>query len=391
MLMEQYARETGLGEPKVHWATFAGGNVMNDALLSGTLHFASGGIGPLITLWARTRGNPLDVRGVVAMNAMPLYLNCRNPQVKTIKDLTEKDKIALPVAKISIQAVTLQMAAEQVFGEGQHGKLDALTVSMSHPDGMAGLLSGQGEVTCHFTSPPFQYQELEQSGIHTVLNSFEVLGGPATFNDVWTTSTFRAANPKTYAAFVKAFEEATAILNRDKKAAAELYLKMTQGKDPVERAGFLAVSPTLRMVGRNYGLAGPRYVLHILIPAAFPSILTGMKIGWAFACVHSSRQRWCLASRRAPAALAGLFMSTRRSWILPACLPGCSRLSSSVWGWITVFSAPLNDAPSASGACRVSGLTPSPPSASRLGATRDAQAPKTYPDTGRSRRHSARV
>jgi len=48
-------------------------------------------------------------------------------------------------------------------------------------------------------------------------------------------------------------------------------------------AGFLSVSPTLRMVGRNYGLTGLRYVASILIPAAFPSILTGLKIGWAFA------------------------------------------------------------------------------------------------------------
>lgn len=48
-------------------------------------------------------------------------------------------------------------------------------------------------------------------------------------------------------------------------------------------SGFQGVSQTLRMVGRNYGLTGPRYVLNILVPAAFPSILTGMKIGWAFA------------------------------------------------------------------------------------------------------------
>jgi sulfonate transport system permease protein len=48
-------------------------------------------------------------------------------------------------------------------------------------------------------------------------------------------------------------------------------------------AGFRSVSQTLRMVGRNYGLSGPRYVVHILVPAAFPSILTGLKIGWAFA------------------------------------------------------------------------------------------------------------
>lgn len=48
-------------------------------------------------------------------------------------------------------------------------------------------------------------------------------------------------------------------------------------------SGFMSVSPTLRMVGRNYGLRGPRYVVKILIPAAFPSTLAGLKIGWAFA------------------------------------------------------------------------------------------------------------
>jgi len=48
-------------------------------------------------------------------------------------------------------------------------------------------------------------------------------------------------------------------------------------------SGFRSVSNTLRMVGRNYRLKGPRYIAKILIPAAFPSIVTGLKIGWAFA------------------------------------------------------------------------------------------------------------
>lgn len=48
-------------------------------------------------------------------------------------------------------------------------------------------------------------------------------------------------------------------------------------------AGFAAVSPTLRMVGHNYGLRGPAHALRILVPAAFPSILSGLKVGWAFA------------------------------------------------------------------------------------------------------------
>ena len=48
-------------------------------------------------------------------------------------------------------------------------------------------------------------------------------------------------------------------------------------------AGFTSVSETLRMAGRNYGLTGVRYVVTLLIPAAFPAILTGLKVGWAFA------------------------------------------------------------------------------------------------------------
>jgi NitT/TauT family transport system substrate-binding protein len=232
-LVEKYAKEAGINDLKVSWSKFAGGNVMNDALLSDSLHFASGGVAPMITLWAKTRGN-YDVKAVSALNSMPLYLNTRNPNVKTIKDFTEKDKIALPAVKVSIQAVTLQMAAEQAFGAGQQNKLDKLTVTMSHPDGQAALISGNSEVDAHFTSPPFQYQELDKPGIHKVLDSYQVLGGPASFNLVWTTTKFRNENPKVYAAFTKALDEATAMINKDKKWAAEAYLRISKDKDSLD-------------------------------------------------------------------------------------------------------------------------------------------------------------
>ena len=48
-------------------------------------------------------------------------------------------------------------------------------------------------------------------------------------------------------------------------------------------SGFKSISPTLRMVGQNYGLSSAGYISKILIPGAFPSILTGLKVGWAFA------------------------------------------------------------------------------------------------------------
>lgn len=242
-LIEKYAKASGI-DVTVGWAKFAGGNVMNDALLSNSLQFASGGVAPFVTLWAKTRGS-LDVKAVSAINSMPLYLNSRNPAVKTIKDFTENDKIALPAVKVSIQAVTLQMAAEKAFGEGQQNKLDPLTVTLSHPDAQAALLSGGSEISAHFSSPPFQYQQLKNPAIHNVLNSYDVLGGATTFNVVWTTSKFRTENPKLYDAFVKALDEATALINKDKKWAAESYLRMSKDKDSVQEITAMLNDPQI--------------------------------------------------------------------------------------------------------------------------------------------------
>jgi len=244
-LIEKAAAAAGVPNLKVTWAQFAGGNVMNDALLSDSLDFAAGGVGPFVTLWAKTRGN-YNVKAAAALNSMPLYLNSNNPKVKTIKDFTDNDKIALPAVKVSIQAVTLQMAAEQAFGPGQQNKLDHLTVSMSHPDAQIALMSGSSEITGHFTSPPFQFNELKKPGIHRVLNSYDVLGGPATFNVVWTSSKFHDNNPKVYAAFVKALDEAEAMVNNDRHAAAETYLRMTKDKSSVDDIVKMLEDPTMK-------------------------------------------------------------------------------------------------------------------------------------------------
>jgi NitT/TauT family transport system substrate-binding protein len=64
-LVEKHAKKAGLGDIKVTWARFGGGAPMNDALLSGNLDFATGGVGPLLTIWSKTKGG-LDVRGAAA-------------------------------------------------------------------------------------------------------------------------------------------------------------------------------------------------------------------------------------------------------------------------------------------------------------------------------------
>lgn len=89
-------------------------------------------------------------------------------------------------------------------------------------------------------------------------------------------------------------------------------------------AGFLGVSNTLRMVGRNYGLGGLRYVYMILVPAAFPSILTGLKVGWAFAWRTLIAAELVLAFRQDQVAWGGLSTKTRTCLTFLACLPACS-------------------------------------------------------------------
>jgi NitT/TauT family transport system substrate-binding protein len=228
-LLEAAAAKTGIAGLKVTWSQFGAGNAMNEALLSGNLDFASGGVGPLLTIWSKTKGRQ-DVRAAASLNSMPLYLNVIDANIKTLKDITEKDKIAMPVAKVSIQAVTLQMAAEQVFGPGQWAKLDPRTVSMAHPDAMAAMLSGKSEIAGHFGSPPFQSQELEDKRVHRLLNSYDVLGGPATFNVVWTSKKFHDDNPKVYSAFLAALEEAMSLIKAAPSHAASIYIDAEKSK-----------------------------------------------------------------------------------------------------------------------------------------------------------------
>lgn len=243
-LLEKHARVAGLGDLKVSWRKFSGTNVANDALLSGRLHFASGGVPGFATLWASTRGT-LDARAVGAMCSMPLYLNTRNPSLKTIEDLSGRDRIALPAVKLSAQSIVLQMAAEQAFGSGKQYRLDPLTVSMSHPDAMAAMLSGTSEVNSHFASPPYQYEELRRPGIHTILSSYEVLGGPSIFTLVYSTGKFRRENPRVFDAFVGAFEEAMELIGKDKRAAAEIYVRLSKENESAEAILAMLADPSI--------------------------------------------------------------------------------------------------------------------------------------------------
>jgi len=113
-------------------------------------------------------------------------------------------------------------------------RFDPLTVSMAHPDGMAALLSGHGEIGSHFTAVPYVQLELQKPGIRRLATATEILGAPNGHNFMVAPTKFYTANPKMYAAFLTAMQEATDIINHDKRAAAELYIRATKDKSGVD-------------------------------------------------------------------------------------------------------------------------------------------------------------
>ncbi len=241
-LIEKYAKAAGLGEIKVEWATFRSSDVMNDALISGNVDFVSLGIPGLLTIWDRSKGL-IDVKGVAGLNALPLVLMVRDDNIKTIGDFNEKHRIAVPAAKISLQAILLQMAAEQAFGVGNHTKLDPLTVTMAHPDATIAMITGNKDVTANYTTLPFLARQAKTPGIRRILSANDTMGGPFSFNVIAATSKFRTENPKLFKAFRDALEEATAFVNADKKGAAEIYIKSTKDKSSVEEIVALLNEP----------------------------------------------------------------------------------------------------------------------------------------------------
>jgi NitT/TauT family transport system substrate-binding protein len=241
-LLQKHAASMGMPSLPARYVTLAGGAAMNDALLSGSVQFVAGGVPPLVLLWSKTHGTGMAVKGVAAMNAMPLLMNTNTPRIQSVRDFADRDKIALPAVKVSVQAMFLQMAAEKELGEARRNDLDRLTVTLSHPDGMAALLSGQ-EVSAHFTAAPIQELELRKPNIRTVLNTFDVLGGPSTFNVVWAASAFVESNPIVHAAFTAALEEAVAAIMGDPRAAAEDYARIARDGSDVGLIASILTSP----------------------------------------------------------------------------------------------------------------------------------------------------
>ena len=164
------------------------------------------------------------------MSSMPMYLNTRAEHLRSLDDIKEGDKIAVTAVKVSIPSIVMQMYAKAKYGGPAVFRFDPFTVSMTHPDAVAALLTGSTEVKAHYASQPFHQRERRDPAVRTIMNSDDVMGGSTTFTMISTTQKFHDANPQVAAVFVASLKEAQDIIRSDKRAAAAILLESMGGR-----------------------------------------------------------------------------------------------------------------------------------------------------------------
>jgi sulfonate transport system substrate-binding protein len=229
-LIEKHAGKLGVASLKPEFKSMGGTQSLIDALLSGQMNFGVTGVPGLLTLWDKTAGTPNEVRALSAVQSMPFMLVTNRETVKSIKDFTEQDKIALPAVKVSSQAICLQMAAAKEWGFENYAKLDAFTITRAHPEAAVSVMSKATEINSHYSVAPFYYYELATAGVHNVLKSYDTLGGPGTNGVMLMTKKFRDANPKVTSAVYAALSEAEDFINKKPGEAAQIYMKAANEK-----------------------------------------------------------------------------------------------------------------------------------------------------------------
>jgi NitT/TauT family transport system substrate-binding protein len=199
---------------QVEWLQLGSGGAINEAFIAGEIDVAVMGIPPFLIGW--DKGIPWRVAS--GMCIMPLSLQTYNADINSLTDFGPNDKIAYP-APGSIQHILLSMAAEKQLGSPT--ALDDIGVAMSHPDAAAALMN-QKDITGHFTSPPYNFQELSQEGIHTVVDGTEAFGSEFTFLVAVASQDLYDNNPQAYAAFVMGIAEASDYINQHPTEAAAI-------------------------------------------------------------------------------------------------------------------------------------------------------------------------
>jgi NitT/TauT family transport system substrate-binding protein len=229
-LIAKRAKELGAGDVKATVQRFSGTPAMNEALISGNVDMGAIGLPGALIGWEKTKHT---FKALCAMPLTSFTLYSNKPEIKSLADFKDDDRIALP-APNSGQGIFLRMGMEKMFGPGQYTRADKLMVGLPHPDAYAALISGK-QITGHFAVPPYSQMEAKQPKLHVVTTSKEILGGfEASGSGVLVSQRFVDANPKLSRAVLLGIEDADRLIKERPREAAEIFIKAESSKLPVE-------------------------------------------------------------------------------------------------------------------------------------------------------------
>lgn len=226
-LIEHHAAKLGLRPLQTVWPIANSGGGMIGDLLGNQADFGVLAAPELADLWDHTRGMPGTVRALSSVALQPFMLVTRDPAVKSLRDFSTADTIAVPRVKLSTQAVCLEMAAAKRWGLEQYSRLNRLTLRVPDAQAEASLVSGHGPVNSHYAVSPYYYDELATPGVHLVLKSNDTLGGPHVNGMLVAAPFFHAGNPTITQAVLAAQQDANAFIKHNAREAAAIYLSLT--------------------------------------------------------------------------------------------------------------------------------------------------------------------
>lgn len=213
IMKEKKLLEEKLPGVTINWKQFGGPTGIREGMLNGEIDFGFMGVAPVLI----GIDNGMKWRYATGISANEVAIVTADPDVKSLKDFAEKDRIAI-LSPACTQHVLLCMLAGQQLGDAH--ALDNQLVSMSHPDSVNALLSGT-EITAHVSTPPYITQELS-GGMHVMATGEEIMGKPFTFITGVAMEDFYRDHRDYYDAFLEALNESIDYINDNREEAVQL-------------------------------------------------------------------------------------------------------------------------------------------------------------------------
>lgn len=205
--------EKALPGVKVTYKQFGGPAPIREAMVAGEIDFGFMGPAPVLV----GIDNGMEWKYATAISSNEVALVTDKERIKTLKDFTKDDRIAL-LSPGSTQHILLCIAANQVFNDPLY--FDNQIVSLSHPDAMDALMSDT-EISAHFATPPYLMEELKK-GMHVVITGEEIMGEPFTFITGVSQISFYENHKDYYRAILIALSEAISYINNNMEEAATI-------------------------------------------------------------------------------------------------------------------------------------------------------------------------